>query len=184
MSKKSTKKPGKGSQRRMSPVEMISRLHVGLRPKLQHETTRDLELVHLELLDAFTRGEANEETAYQIVAGLLTHWAMADTRDLECTAVLLGGIECMASVIERADRTGRWGLSGPEYQTLKQCVDYEDAVARMIDAPTAMRAADWSERVINEIADARRAEAAGQNKIAGMQALRKALETSVTRKAA
>jgi hypothetical protein len=181
VSKKTNKKPGKG-QRRLSPVEMISRLHVGLRPKLQPETTRDLELVHLELLDSLMKGDATEETAYQIVAGLLTHWAMADSRGLECTEVLLGGIECMSAVIARADRLGRWGLSGPEYQSLKECVEYEDAVAKMIDAPTAMRAADWSEMIINKIADAR-ANASGDGRLAAMQALQAALGKTVARAA-
>jgi hypothetical protein len=53
---------------RRHPLPSIPRW---LRPRLATEQLRDLELVHLVNLDAIARGDADEQTLWQVVGGVM-----------------------------------------------------------------------------------------------------------------
>jgi len=65
------------------------------------------------------------------------------------------------AVVERCQRTGRVGFSGTDYQRAKQAVDVMDALARLVDRPTAVEVAEWSEARVNAIAEQQRREGGG-----------------------
>ena len=122
----------------------------GLRPRLDRSQLTDLALAHIANLDALARGQANPTTLWHAVEAAYT-WSRA--------AELMGiGLHEMAaqlamleSVVQRYKRTGRIGLSGPEYQLAKDGVDIMDELARLVDVPTAVAAAAWSEARIDQI---------------------------------
>lgn len=122
----------------------------GLRPRLDRSQLTDLALAHVANLDALARGQANATTLWHAVEAAYT-WSRA--------AELMGiGLHEMAaqlamleSVVQRYKRTGRIGLSGPEYQLAKDGVDIMDELARLVDVPTAVAAAAWSEAQIDRI---------------------------------
>lgn len=123
----------------------------GLRPKLAHDQVVDLAICHHEHLDAIARGEADEDVLWQVAGAALT-WSKV--------AELLGrGVDEMtpqlhlvAELVRRYGETGRVIFRGPEYQLAKQGVEVMDALAEIVDRPTAVIAAEWSERKVNELA--------------------------------
>ena len=122
----------------------------GLRPMLDRSQLTDLALAHVANLDALSRGGANATTLWHAVEAAFT-WSRV--------AELLGvGVDEMAeqlamleSVVQRYKRTGRVGLSGPEYQLARRGVDVMDELAAMADVPTAIVAAAWSEGRIDRM---------------------------------
>lgn len=68
-------------------------------------------------------------------------------------------------LVERYGRTGHIVFTGPGYQLAKLGTEQMDALARLIDRPTACIAADWGEAKVNELAQAcaaRAMQASGQ----------------------
>jgi hypothetical protein len=129
----------------------------GLRPRLAGDQVRDLALVHLVNLDAVARGEGTPELLWQMVGGALTWSRVAESLGAgvpETSDQLL----VLEAVIERYKRTGRIGFSGAEYQRAKHAVDVMDELARLVDRPTAVAAAEWSEARVNAIAEQCRRE--------------------------
>lgn len=123
----------------------------GLRPKLTPDQLQDLGLAHMVNLDLLARGEADEEVLWQWVGGCLTWSRVAELIGAgldEMTAQLA----LAATVIERYGRTGRAVFTGPEYQLAKAGVGYMDDLAALVDLPTAIAAADWSEARCNQMA--------------------------------
>lgn len=123
----------------------------GLRPRLDHGQLVDLGLAHLANLDAIATGRATLEVLWQTAGGVFTWSRVAELLHLgepEMTTQL----HVIEHVILRYQRTGRVGFTGPEYQLAKLGVDVMDELARIVDRPTAVAAAEWSERRIERIA--------------------------------
>lgn len=134
-----------------SKTDLIARLHRGLRPKLDHAQLRDLALVHAANLDTICNGGGTNAVLYDIVAGVLT-WSRV--------AELLGtGVDEMTEQLQMVERVvaryikhKRVAFDGVDYQIAKRGLDIMDALAAIADRATAIAAADWSERRMNEMA--------------------------------
>lgn len=145
--------------RRLTKEECLGRLHVGLRPKLTKGQQRDLALAHIGNLDTIARGEANEEILWQWIGGALT-WSyvasVLERRDFQrfrqAGEAMRDQLDVIESVVARFGRTGRVGFSGLEYQRAKDACEWMDALAEVVDQPTASRAADSSELRVNDMA--------------------------------
>lgn len=120
----------------------------GLRPKLTPDQLRDLGLAHMVNLDTLARGEADEATLWQWVGGCLTWSRVAELMQVGVEE-MRQQLELVTAVVERYGRTGRAVFTGPEYQLAKQGVGYMDDLAAIVDRPTAIAAAEWSEARCN-----------------------------------
>jgi hypothetical protein len=123
----------------------------GLRPKLTHGQVTELALAHITNLDLISKGQADEEVLWQMVAGVLTWSRVAELLDMG-VAEMAPQLELATRVVERYGRTGKVGFSGTEYQVAKLGVEVMDALAEVVDQPTASAAADWSEEQVNLLA--------------------------------
>ena len=122
----------------------------GLRPRLSPDQLRFLGLTHVANLDALASGQANEATLWRIVASCLT-WSRA----AELTGV---GIEEMreqldlaTNMVERFGHSGRLLFTDAEYQLAKHGVLVMDLLAEQVDRPTAIAAAEWGGRRLDEM---------------------------------
>lgn len=122
----------------------------GLRPRLNASQVRDLGLAHSVNLDAIARGEADEAILWQWVGGILTWSRVADLLQAGVPE-MQAQLELAHRVIERYGHTGRVGFSGPDYQAARAGVLVMDLLAEQVDKPTAIAAAEWSERRVNEM---------------------------------
>jgi hypothetical protein len=128
----------------------------GLRPCLTRDQILDLGLVHIVNLDRIASGDADEDVLWDIAAAALT-WSRV--------AILLDrGVPEMAEqlglatrLVQRFGRTGRVLFTGTDYQLAKRGVDVMDQLAQVVDRPTAIAAANWSERKVAQM----RAECSG-----------------------
>ena len=122
----------------------------GLRPKLDAGQVRDLGICHLENLDAIATGDATEATLWQVAGAAMTWGRVAD---LMQTGVpeMSEQLALTSSLIERYKRTGRVLFTGTEYQLAKTGVLVMDQLAEIVDRPTAVVAAEWSERKVNSL---------------------------------
>lgn len=132
------------------PVNPVPRW---LRPKLRADQVRDLSLAHHANLDAIARGVADSSVMWQWAGGCLT-WSRVAELLQRGEAEMAQQLHLVEAVIARFRRTGRVGFSGTEYQLAKLGVQVMDALAELVDVPTAQQAADWSEAEINRRADA------------------------------
>jgi hypothetical protein len=124
----------------------------GLRPKLAPEQVRDLSIVHIEQLDAISRGQADAGTLWSAFGGVLT-WHRVAVKLGIGEPEMAAQLDVLARVVERFGRTGKVGFSGPEYQLAKEGVEVMDQLAALVDQPTAAEAAEWSERRVQKTAD-------------------------------
>lgn len=138
-------------RRPLTRAELVARLPRALRPRLASDQVRDLAMVHLVNLDAIARGQADEATLWQWIGGVLTWSRVAELMQVGAPE-MQRQIELTESVVRRYGSTGRIGFSGPEYQLAKEGVDVMDELARLVDRPTAVAAADWSEARVNAMA--------------------------------
>ena len=122
----------------------------GLRPKLDRSQLRDLALVHIANLDALATGQANATTLWHAVEAAFT-WSRSAQLTGAGEAEMAQQLAMLEGVIERYKRTGRIGLSGPEYQLAKQGVQVMDELARIVDLADAIAAAAWSEAQVDRI---------------------------------
>ena len=122
----------------------------GLRPRLAPDQVRDLSLVHHVNLDAIATGQADETTLWQTVGGALTWCRVAERLQLG-EAEMAQQLQLLERVVERYGRTGRVGFTGEEYQLAKVGVIVMDQLAEQVDRPTAIAAAEWSERKVGEL---------------------------------
>lgn len=143
------------SRRRTTPTkaQLIARLHRGLRPKLDHSQLVDLGLAHTANLDAIARGEADEAMLWDVAAAVLTWSKVADLLQAGVPEMTLQ-LELSARLVERFGRTGRVAFDGPDYQLAKEGLQVMDQLAELVDSPTAIAAAEWSEAKVNELAAA------------------------------
>lgn len=117
----------------------------GLRPRLTRDQLLDLGIVHAVNLDAIAKGEADEAMLWEWIGGVLTWSKVAEllaTGEPEMRAQL----ELTERLIQRFARTGRVAFDGPDYQLAKTGLDVMDRLAEIVDRPTAIIAADWSEK--------------------------------------
>lgn len=132
----------------------------GLRPKLVPSQVRDLGLIHAINLDAIATGTADEGTLWQWVAGVLTWSRVAEL--LQAGAVEMHDqLELANRVVERYRATGRVLFTGPDYQLAKDGLSVMDQLAEIVDRPTAVVAAEWSDGMLNALASRVRAEREG-----------------------
>lgn len=131
----------------------------GLRPMLDRGQLIDLALVHIDNLDKLAHGQADPTTLWHAVEAAFT-WSRAAQLLGMGEAEMAQQLAMLEGVIDRFKRTGRVGLSGPEYQMAKLGVDVMDELARQCDRPTAIAAAAWSEGRIDKIHAAHTLEAA------------------------
>lgn len=123
----------------------------GLRPKLRRSQLVDLALVHLSNLDAIARGAGTEALLWQVAAGALT-WSRVAQALGQGEAEMQQQLELVSTLVARYGQTGRVLFRGPEYQVAKLGVDIMDALAKIVDRPTAVAAAEWSEHHVNRMA--------------------------------
>lgn len=122
----------------------------GLRPKLLPDQVRDLGICHLENLDAVATGDATEATLWQVAGAALTWSKVAEMLQLG-EPEMHEQLELASTLIARYGRTGRVLFTGTEYQLAKTGVQVMDQLAEIVDKPTAVIAAEWSERQVNAL---------------------------------
>jgi hypothetical protein len=122
----------------------------GLRPRLSPEQVRDLGLAHVVNLDAIARGEADEEILWQWVGGVLTWSRVADLMQVGVPE-MHEQLDLATRLIERYGRDRRVTFEGPDYPRARVGVVVMDRLAEMVDVPTALAAAEWSERRVHEM---------------------------------
>jgi hypothetical protein len=131
----------------------------GLRPLLKPDQVRDLALVHINHLDLIACGVSTEEVLWQWIGGALTWHYVADklqrrspARYAEAAAAMRDQLGVLTSVVDRYRRTGSIRFAGLEYQQAKYACQWMDALAEVVDQATAVEAAEWSDRRVNDMA--------------------------------
>lgn len=119
-------------------------------PKLSASQRRDLGICHLENLDAIAKGEACPDVLWHWVGGTLTWCSVAVSLERGLDEMQQQA-HLVDAVVERFKQTGRIVFTGPEYQAAKHGVDLMDELARIVDRPTAVAAAEWSEEQLQHI---------------------------------
>jgi len=138
-------------RRRPTQAELLARLPRAFRPKLDTLQRRDLALCHNVNLDAIAKGQAEASMLWDFLGGVLT-WhraaALLGVGEVEMAAQLA----VATRLVERFSRTGRVAFDGTDYQMAKMGVRVMDELAALVDRPTAIAAADWSEAECNKMA--------------------------------
>lgn len=123
-----------------------------LRPRLSSEQVRALGLAHVVNLDALASRSAGEDILWQWVGGALTWSRISDVLQRTNPAAYREAAQAMAlqlelctTVIQRYRATGRIGLEAGEYDIARDACEWMDALAEVVDQPTASEAADWAE---------------------------------------
>lgn len=123
-----------------------------LRPKLTPDQVRDLSLCHHVNVDAIARGEGTEDILWDLAGGALTWSRVADNLQIG-SEEMHAQLEMLTQLIERYGRTGRVVFTGPELQLAREGLQVMDQLAALVDRPTAIEAAEWSERKVNKMAE-------------------------------
>jgi len=140
-----------------SKTELIARLSPGLRPKLVRDQLIDLALVHHSNFDLIAKGQGTHHLLLDCVASVLTWSHVADAlvrRQLiteEAVQLMTQQVLILERMAQRYARTGRVAFDGPDMQLAKEGLDIMDELARLVDRPTAVAAADWSEMRMAQI---------------------------------
>lgn len=131
----------------------------GLRPKLAPDQVRDLGLAHWQNLDALAKGQGTEQLLWQIVGSVFTWSRVADLLYARNPSYepavneMRAQLELATRLVERYGATGRVGLTGADYQLAKRGALVMDKLAEVVDRPTAVIAAEWSEARVNSLAE-------------------------------
>jgi hypothetical protein len=133
----------------------------GLRPRLAADQVRDLGLAHVVNLDAIAHDQANEATLWQWIGGVLT-WSRVAEQLRAGVPEMQQQVDLATRLVVRHRRTGRVGFSGEDYQLAKEGLQVMDQLAEMVDRPTAVAAAEWSERKVNQLAAPHASRQSGQ----------------------
>ena len=115
-----------------------------LRPKLSRDQRIDLGLAHMINLTAVSKGHADEDTLWEMVAGVLT-WSRVSQMLQAGVPEMLDQLAMVTAMIARYGRTGLVVFTGPEYELAKKGAVVMDLLAEMTDTHTAIEAAAWSE---------------------------------------
>lgn len=131
----------------------------GLRPRLAADQVQDLGLVHWQNLDALAKGEGTVDLLWQVVGGVFTWCKAADMlaarRPDYQPAVdeMRAQLDLCTRLVERYGATGRVLFTGTDYQLAKRGAEVMDELAKVVDRPMAVAAAEWSEREVNRLAE-------------------------------
>lgn len=123
----------------------------GLRPRLTRDQLLDLGLAHVVNLDVIARGEAGEPLLWDYAGAVLTWSRVAILLD-RGVPEMTEQLRLSARLIERYGRTGRVLFDGTDYQLAKDGIDVMDQLAAIVDRPTAIAAANWSEGKVAQMA--------------------------------
>lgn len=123
----------------------------GLRPTLDAGQLRDLALAHITNLDDVAAGRGGVDVLWQMAGGVLTWSRVADLLRVH-QAEMAQQLEVIERTVARYVATGRVGFSGRDYQLAKRGVTVMDELALIVDKPTAMAAAHWSDQRVNAMA--------------------------------
>lgn len=124
---------------------------IGLRPRLAPDQVRDLSLLHNISLDAIARGEADAGVLEDWAGAVLTWSRVAELREIGM-AEMHGQLDLATRVLERYRDTGHATFEPGEYDLARLGVMAMDELAKLVDRPTAIAAANWSELRLNEMA--------------------------------
>lgn len=119
----------------------------GLRPKLSRDQIIDLGLAHIGNLDAIAKGSADEQMLWDVAGQTLT-WSRVAERLGAGMPEMHEQLLLCARLVERYGRTGRVAFTGTDYQLAKAGLAVMDQLAEIVDVPTAIEAAAWSEAMI------------------------------------
>lgn len=145
--------PTRNTQRaiaRNNKAALLARMPRAFRPKLARDQVLDLGLCHVVNLDDIATGKATFQTMWDWTESVLTWHHVA-------TALQLGvdeleeQLQVCLRMIERYGRTGRVAFDGTDYQLAKAGLDAMDQLAKIVDRPTAIAAADWSEKRLAQL---------------------------------
>lgn len=138
-------------KRRPTKTELLARMPAFFRPTLSAAQVRDLALCHHSNFDAITTGEADWDHLWHYVGSVLTWWRVAHSigagqREMDTQ------FDVATRLVARYGRTQRVAFDGPDMQTARDGLIVMDQLAELVDKPTAMAAAAWSETEVNRMA--------------------------------
>lgn len=108
------------------------------------QTRSALAIAHMQNLDLISRSTASQDEVWHLVEQALT-WSRVAQLLGQGEPEMAEQVQMATQVVQRYQRTGRVGFSGPEYSAAKRGIDVMDELARLVDQPTASQAAAWSE---------------------------------------
>lgn len=123
----------------------------GLRPKLSRSQVTDLALAHIVNLDTIAAGHATEQMLWDVAGQTLT-WSRVAERLGAGMPEMHAQLLLCARLVERYGRTGRVAFDGQDYQLAKAGLAVMDQLAEIVDVPTAIESAAWSEAMTNTLA--------------------------------
>lgn len=124
----------------------------GLRPMLDAGQRRDLGLAHVMNLDTIKSGAGDQAVLWQVVGGVLTWWLVAmklkrGEDDMDAQVALT------TRLVDHYRDTGRVEFAGDDYELAKRGVLVMDLLAEAVDRPTAIEAAEWSEKRVERMSE-------------------------------
>lgn len=137
--------------------ELLARLPRVFRPRLDALQQRDLAMCHLVNLDAIASGGAEPTILWDWVGAVLTWHRAAELLGLGLPE-MAAQLEVATRLVERYEGTGKVQFDGPDYGLARIGLRVMDELARQVDRPTAVAAADWAQAQCDRLAAARGAE--------------------------
>jgi len=128
----------------------------GLRPALDAGQRRDLGLAHVMNLDTIKSGAGDEATLWHVVGGVLTWWSVA-MRLQRGIDEMDGQVALTTRLVDHYRASGRVEFTGDDYALAKTGVLVMDQLAEAVDRPTAIEAAEWSEKRVERMLEVCRA---------------------------
>lgn len=120
------------------------------RPKLEQAKVNQIELIHLAHVDAIVQGIGDVDLLWDILEALLTWSDVARRLDVGAPEIV-AQIDLYQSVLNRYQRTGKVGYSGPEYQLAVKGTVHMTLLASEVDQLTALKAAEWAEQQVAQL---------------------------------
>jgi hypothetical protein len=100
---------------------------------LSKERKTDLRLPYHISLDAIRMGQGTVDDAHTIVSALLVGAELAKLFQ-DAQKPIADAIDAIAAVKERGDKTGKWGVSGDQFQSISKALvmmdDMQDGARR------------------------------------------------------
>ena len=91
------------------------------------EARTDLALPPYLILDAFKRGQGDEEGAHTLAAAVNLTAVLARSADDEAKAIANAGLGAVWNVMHRG-ATGRWGMSGDDAKAIGEALSLMEAL--------------------------------------------------------
>lgn len=129
------------------PISMVPKW---CRPRLEQAKVNQIELIHLAHVDAIVRGIGTVDLLWDILESLLTWSDVAKRMDLGAPEIV-AQIDLYQAVLDRYQRTGKVGYSGPEYQLAVKGTVHMTLLASEVDQLTALKAAEWAEQQVVQL---------------------------------